>query len=582
VESDSETDEEVHDEDAVGLSYVGHAVYEKLRTLHASTHNECWNVTHGKIVGQVQQSPPPQFWGAPDIQPVEQHSDFFPSLMYDLIVKAEKWVDITSLSPPDGKFMTKFRDAMTVLAKKADQKGEPIVVRMLFGNIIGMPVDCTAVIEDLTENISTNTNLELWVGAWRKGISWNHSKIIAVDGKYLFNGGHNLWDGHYLQKNPVHDVSMQAEGDVAHDGHVFANKMWEYIEKTQDTLLGRIEAQLPDWLPLAQTFRVSVSAFPEDEIGEYPPMYEHETIRFSRRRMRRMKYIPMITMGRYGRLHQWGGIWGNKANPSDSAITTAFSSAKKIIRMSLQDLGPLCLPFQFGSETPTSIPGGCWPDAYLRELAIAIYERGVDVEIALSPPHCVPGDLSPATANYGNGWSCVDVASEIIKAVLVAIPDADHQRLRLMVRDNLRLCYVNSKSPMVPLGNHAKHWYIDDKAYYVGSQNLYVCNLAEWGVLVDNQQQTQRVLAEYWFPMWNSSYVEDKDADVDEVMDSLDVDRCGEDPLKASLETKLRALEAHRKSCLAPKAKHNDQDVDEVAKHFVMESHEAERFRISY
>merc|ERR1712007_7388 len=257
-------------------------------------------------------------------------------------------------------------------------------------------------------------------------------------------------------------------------------------------------------------------------------------------------------------------------------------SAKQIIKMSLQDLGPLCLPFQFGSETPTAIPGGKWPKNYLRALAIAIYVRGVDVEIALSHPHCVPGNLSPASANYGNGWSCVDVASEIIKAVLEEFPDADHARLRKMVEDNLRLCYVNSKSPMIPLGNHAKHWYIDDRAYYIGSQNLYVCDLAEWGVLVDDQQQTQRLLQEYWHPMWNSSYVPDKDANVDEVMDSLHVDRTGQNPLEADIETRIRALQSHRQACQAPQAKHHDEDVAEVKKHFVVEDDHAERFRITY
>jgi len=310
-------------------------------------------------------------------------------------------------------------------------------------------------------------------------------------------------------------------------------------------------------------------------------MYLHDPVRFSRTETAQVGDVPMITMGRYGALHQWGGVWGNKANPSDTAIITAFRSAKKIIRMSLQDLGPLCLP-QLGSERPTPIPGGRWPDAYLRELAVAIYDRGVDVEIALSPPHCVPGNLSPATANYGNGWNCVEVCSEIIKAVQKEYPDADDAHLRKMVQENLRVCYVNSRSPMIPLGNHAKHWSIDDRAFYIGSQNLYVCNLAEWGVLVDNRQQTQKILAEYWRPMWNSSYVEDKDVDVDEVMDSLNVDRNGENPLQASVETKIRALQAHRQSCQAPQAKHNDQDVAEVAKHFVVEDDDAERFRICY
>merc|ERR1719262_1927148 len=91
-----------------------------------------------------------------------------------------------------------------------------------------------------------------------------------------------------------------------------------------------------------------------------------------------------------------------------------LAASRKIVRMSLQDLGPLAVPGPFG---PQAIPGGVWPKAYLRELGKAISQRGVDVEIVLSGPNSVPGSLSPLVANYGNGWKCADVAAEIVKAM---------------------------------------------------------------------------------------------------------------------------------------------------------------------
>jgi len=36
--------------------------------------------------------------------------------------------------------------------------------------------------------------------------SWNHAKIVAVDGKYLWTGGHNFWTAHYLTTKPVNDL----------------------------------------------------------------------------------------------------------------------------------------------------------------------------------------------------------------------------------------------------------------------------------------------------------------------------------------------------------------------------------------
>ena len=71
----------------------------------------------------------------------------------------------------------------------------------MFGNVVGQPVNCTKVIAELTEGLPENADekIKLWVGSWRKGVSWNHAKIIAVDGKYLWTGGHNFWDRHYLK-----------------------------------------------------------------------------------------------------------------------------------------------------------------------------------------------------------------------------------------------------------------------------------------------------------------------------------------------------------------------------------------------
>ncbi len=108
-----------------------------------------------------------------------------------------------SLGPPDGLFMTEMNKALKTIAAKKTEK--PVIIRMMFGNIIGMPCNCSAVIKDLTNGLPEDSNIQLWVGSWRKKVSWNHAKLIAVDGKYLHTGGHNMWDGHYLQKRYVQE-----------------------------------------------------------------------------------------------------------------------------------------------------------------------------------------------------------------------------------------------------------------------------------------------------------------------------------------------------------------------------------------
>jgi len=220
-----------------------------------------------------------------------------------------------------------------------------------------------------------------------------------------------------------------------------------------------------------------------------------------------------------------------------------LGASQKVVRCVLQFLGPVCFP-----NTKIALPGCTWPDNYLSVLGTALWERGVDVEIVLSNPGSIPGGLTPLDACYGYGWTCCDVAAEIIKRIKRDHPDADDGDLRQKVVDNLRICYLrqgrgrNWKDGM-SIGLHSKHFIIDDQATYIGSQNLYVCDLAEWGVVIDDEDQTQKFMEEYWTPMWECSYT-GEDTDPDEVMDSLDIDRDGGDANDLDEETKQRMHEA--------------------------------------
>ena len=70
----------------------------------------------------------------------------------------------------------------------------------------------------------------------------------------------------------------------------------------------------------------------------------------------------------------------------------------------------------------------------------------------------------------------------------------------------------------------AKHFIVDDICCYIGSQNLYICDLAEWGVVIDDAEQVEKIKEQYWDQMWKTSFLKD-DCDVQAVMDGLDIDR---------------------------------------------------------
>jgi phosphatidylserine/phosphatidylglycerophosphate/cardiolipin synthase-like enzyme len=52
----------------------------------------------------------------------------------------------------------------------------------------------------------------------------------------------------------------------------------------------------------------------------------------------------------------------------------------------------------------------------------------------------------------------------------------------------------------------AKHFIIDDTCCYIGSQNMYICDLAEWGVVIDDAVVTTNLKKQYWCVIFPLSY----------------------------------------------------------------------------
>ena len=114
----------------------------------------------------------------------------------------------------------------------------------------------------------------------------------------------------------------------------------------------------------------------------------------------------------------------------------------------------------------------------------------------------------------------------------------------------------------------AKHFIVDDIACYIGSQNLYICDLAEWGVVIDNPEQVESIKESYWDPMWKTSWIAD-DCDVHEVMDGLKIDRSAANRLELTkmqveqMKEKIRASEKAPASKFVAQKQDDDGDGDD-------------------
>jgi phosphatidylserine/phosphatidylglycerophosphate/cardiolipin synthase-like enzyme len=190
------------------------------------------------------------------------------------------------------------------------------------------------------------------------------------------------------------------------------------------------------------------------------------------------------------------------ANPADTAFVAMVNAAKTSVRMSQQDLGPIA---------KLGVSFDPWPEALMSAL-ISAMGRGVDVNLVLSNPGSTPGDVSPLTTSYSTGnWSLADVAGHF-KSIATAHPDllpSGTDPVALLC-DKLHLAHLRSSSADAwpdgrTLANHAKLIVVDDRAFYLGSQNAYIVNLAEHGFIVDDETATKTVVKDYYEQLWTYS-----------------------------------------------------------------------------
>jgi len=508
------------------LSHVGKAVYHALRTNYAESRHHMWNITRSAMVGPLQQTPPAKvFTENVNLTKEPEHSHTFVDELFGVMSKTTKWCDVMSLAPPTekGYFLLKMKEALVTIAKTAKEKDptDPIIVRMMFGfgygeNTVTPAIDCKYWREQLTEGLPEDANIHLWVSAWRYGLSWNHAKMIAVDGKYLNTGGHNLWSETYLEKHPVHDISIEMEGYATHDAHEFANTQWAWVESRLSTVWGRIWDVLPDWVPLLFN-RADISEWPmgscckNGDIPRFPPAYRPSIVD---------KYqspddaVPVISVGRQAALV-------DKVYPADDALVVMLDSATKSIRMSLQDLGPVS-------------PTYGWPKEEFEVMAKAMWEREVTIEIVLSNRN-LANRSTTSYSNFLRGYSIERVADKIFKPMHKLYPKVTKEVfLNEVIGKKLFISFIRHQSGTtyyqsdIEVMNHPKFIIVDDVCSYTGSQNLYKADLAEWGLIIDDADVTTKMMEDYWNPMWKASF-NDCDCNKERVMECIDNDTDDDD-----------------------------------------------------
>lgn len=411
--------------------------------------------------------------GDPDRQVCVGHSDRRLDVIYDALVAAESRVDITSLDEISGRFEHTLRNALGVLARKSAGTQRVIFVRILLGHSFGNTGTIRQFFNGLRAVVAAvpRTKLQLQVGKGRVSLplpTWNHAKIIAVDGQRLLTGGHNLWSGDYLLCAPVHDLSTLVEGPIAGVAHNFSESLWERWCKD-----GALSGELHAWADGNET----TECLTPPALGEPQPRGTQAA----------------LAVGNYGRLGASRN--GGPAYLSNALRVAALRSARSRIVISQQEIGMGLAGVRF------------WPQETLDALADAL-ERNVDVFIVQTQGGATTG----AGGRYYWGVGRYAVADELRRRLLARLRNPGVTDARLCAKLHLASIRFSAESIWFQRGgalrryiaNHAKTWAVDDKLFYVGSDNIYPAALQEFGIVFDGAA-VKDYLASYWTPLWQYS-----------------------------------------------------------------------------
>lgn len=205
----------------------------------------------------------PHVWGMPfdkSIMPqaLKRQAEFERAIV-EIVQKAKFRCDISSLNSPDPDWVRAIMGAMDSALTKNMGRTQPTQFRFFFGQTPTVPIgepanyaDFKAALIRLFRERSQHWEKipEIWFGRFYRlesGIisaiqakvfggavigsddtkmTWNHTKIISVDGTEALVGGHNLNMDLFRSYPPVHDVSVVVHGEAAYGPQLFLNQMW--------------------------------------------------------------------------------------------------------------------------------------------------------------------------------------------------------------------------------------------------------------------------------------------------------------------------------------------------------------------
>ncbi len=436
--------------------------------------------------------------------------------MTELIARAKVSVDIADLVDPgvgrlafpDGKYYRAIIDGLK-LGHQRHPNQVPLL-RVLIGNFPPF----------IPDPGQYGKNIDADVGSWSRVLigymrtevgSHNHEKILDVDGQTAIVGGMNYWPGDYVDtKNPVNDLNMEVTGPAAAKVSQFTDLLWKWTCAHRDRAgVNYYPGQgcIAD-IPTAPA-PVDPNGVPIMVVGhlgesiDVPGKVNAESAPIPKRFQDGNAGcpIPRRFYPKVGNINDPNDSRSYEyRNPGETALRALIATAKHSVFISQQDLLS-CI----------AVPGLRF-DAKFDERMIAALAGRIKAfgKVRLPVIKIVVSHAPNFLEDYANGFDLKDIAV-VLKDQLMKEYGMSAKDARDAICGNVGLTYLsNDGSAKWKDGknfhNHAKLISVDDKAFYIGSENFYPSKLQELGLIVENPAASKRLKDDYLDPMWANSY----------------------------------------------------------------------------
>ncbi|WP_260867638.1 phospholipase D-like domain-containing protein [Streptomyces sp. SAJ15] len=480
------------------------AVERVLREVSPGLEGQVWERTGGNTLDATADDPAdwllqtPGCWGDPRCAE-RPGAERLLTKMTENIAAATHTVDISTLAPfPNGEF----QDAIVAGLKKATASGNKLTVRVLVG---AAPVYHSTVFpskyrdellaklgpaaDDITLNVASMTTS-------KTAFSWNHAKILVVDGRSAITGGINDWKDDYLDTtHPVADVDLALTGPAAGSASRYLDRLWGWTCQNKGNIAkvwfaaspgaGCVPSLTKETTPAVATGDVPVIAVGGLGVG----IQDSDPSSTFQPRLPTASDTKCV-VGLPDRTNADRDY--DTVNPEESALRALVDSADSHIEISQQDLNATCPP----------LPRY---DVRLYDALAAKLASGVKVRIVVSDP---ANRGAVGSGGYSQIKSLNEI-SDVLRNRLTRITGGQQQAKAAMC-GNLQLATARSADSATwadgkPYAQHHKLVSVDGSAFYIGSKNLYPSWLQDFGYIVESPEAAKQLDARLLAPQWKYS-----------------------------------------------------------------------------